>query len=84
MRPLRLCHRTLIVALPVLVVGGLASMRWDPVVAARATGETAAVLDPAVERVAQLPRMRSLLVSVMVVSRSSSTSTVPPPIAPPT
>jgi CubicO group peptidase (beta-lactamase class C family) len=64
MRPLRLCHRTLIVALPVLVVGGLASMRWDPVVAARATVETAAVLDPAVERVAQLPRMRSLLVSV--------------------
>ena len=64
MRPLRLCRRTLIVALPVLVVGGLASMRWDPVVAARATVETAAVLDPAVERVAQLPRMRSLLVSV--------------------
>ena len=62
MRPLNSLARYLVLASA--VVGVAATASWMPT--ARATGavETAPALEPAVARVSQLPRMRSLLVSV--------------------
>ena len=45
-------------------VGAVASVDWSARAGALATVETAGALEPAVARVAELPRMRSILVSV--------------------
>jgi CubicO group peptidase (beta-lactamase class C family) len=52
------------VVVATVLIGAVASASWMPAAGATAAVETAPALEPAVTRVAQLPRMRSLLVSV--------------------